>query len=308
MRREQAQYIRSLRATLGEILRKALADYEALSLDVELKREMEDGELGEVAGDILELRQFAVQIGATLSGFSREYKASLGELAIERLSSAITDLGKAEMLLEGAQEKVVAALEKHSKTRILLQERALEVLRPGLALVRSAWDALFYATQKSRGVERIQLDASRSDAMRTYDEFWAALMEEADQRADEVGKVVEVYDSDGVLVYSTSPDVKVVGGARRGRWEWRPRPLAPTLTFARPLTTQERAVVQDAIVRAQKEGSGLRMPKAKELSRLIGVDLVEVKPQEEAQAKAETLTPNDSLDSKQHLALFHIRL
>lgn len=293
MRRDQAQVIRELRAQLGTALRQSLEDYDALSHDNAMGREMEDGELDEVRNDLIELRSVSAIVGGEIGAFGERYTDSLTEVEAGRIGAALADLSESQSLLSSAERAAKDALgyaqASHRKTK---QEKLQQYMRGALAFLRAAWDSLFYATQKARGTEKVQLDEKRSVAVRYDETLWNGIMDEADARADESGYIVEVYDFTGALIYSSSPDVKVVvGGKPKMRWQWRPRPLSPALTFARALSTEERGIVREAL--EQQPGINL-----KELGGLVGVEIVE---------KRAEMTANPSEESLRH-ALFTIQL
>lgn len=301
MRRDQAEVIKELKEThLGLPLWRAAGDYEALGHDNAFERPMSAEELEAIRVGIDELQQAAGLVFQQLERFHRRYKASLTEYESERINNAISDIGRSTTLLASAENTAESA--QHSDEaadptdwQMEQQEKLHRYLRGGLSFLRAAWDSLFYALQRPRHIEQVQLNTERSLAYQSDAKFRNEVELSARERSDESGYIVEVYNAAGALVFSTSPDVRALrtGGRPRISWQWRPRPLAPVLTFARPLSLEERGVVREALV----SEPGITV---KQLGQLVGVEITKWKaPQEQMTANPNPEQLRESLFSIQ---------
>lgn len=227
MRKQQREYVRALRMMLGNGLRAAHSAMQPLTDMIEHGYRWEPDDLlaAVLAADKLALDARLVDDGweetvfeageevtytwPGLSDFLSRYKLSAGERA--RLREALKYVRKGIALLDAIKLAEAQRLERQwiEKGLTIKKGHEIYVLRnfdAAMRVLRLAWSRLFYATQKP-AVTTMKLTERETKA---WDNPMSGVADvirvQADTKANEVDKYVEVIDSDGDIVYVAQPD------------------------------------------------------------------------------------------------------
>lgn len=208
MTAEQRSYVRYLRLTLGDAMRKARDTVLPAELSLEQGYRWEDEETVTAMVAATDLEEVASAVGLGLSQMLEKYAVGFGKAEQDRLREGRRFLAEGVKILRQIDQTEMVRLEMvwlegpgsafNAGHEVYFLKRFTAALR----VLRLAWSEFFYATQRPI-VRRVEMSAKES--ARYYDpadpKYGEKVRAEAEAMAHKTKKLVEVYDDQQELLY-----------------------------------------------------------------------------------------------------------
>jgi hypothetical protein len=271
MTKDQRQYVRYLRLTLGDSMRQGRERMAPLDMTLEQGYRWEQDETLSAMLAAGDLEEHAAAIGHGLGKMLEEHQGAFGKGELMRVRESRRFIAEAVKILRSIEAEEMLRLEGLWMAGKGPIEKGHEVyfhqrFSAAMRVLRLAWTTLFYATQRPI-IRRMELTATQSRAYYAEERGMAeALHSQAEELAVQSGKHVEVYDADGEIVYVAAPQG---GGAPHvDRPTQKDAPASLILAGLRPDQGQEiRALI------ASRPGITIR-----EAAAAVGAELVHPNP------------------------------
>lgn len=291
MRKQYQQYLRYLRRELGTAMRRANGTVEPLVMSLEQGYRWEATENLEAMLAAQDLAVVARAVANQLEEFVERYDKSLTTVEKEWLvgpkrkkgGGALNGMRKGAAYLDDIKGQIMTSLtddwEAGKKVTVSHEKYFLQRFGGAMKILRRSWTNMFYAAQKP-SVRRMTLTATETKGFHNrMSDVRKAVEKEADATAEGQGKYVEVYDSDGDLVYVAAPPssldraqaraIKMAQRQRKAvRGDWSHKPKSPSTTYRVDGSPDQIAAVEEIIV--SQPGTPLR-----EAAAMVGVGVFE---------------------------------